>query len=296
MHTSMPTKIFKTALLAISISLFGSVAYAEPIKLLENEVPEWLTLKSLMFGDRSILKGPESAVSLKVNTNIDDASTVPIQIDGLVSQTAQPYIKTLHLIVDQNPIQTAAIFELSPTAGKLYLATRLRIEKFTFVRVVAETSDGQLHMDSKWIEVKGGCSAPAGKNTGSDPLLGKMKVTFNKYRNTFKDENGDKVFRVPFEKNNIVKVQVRHPNESAIASDIDTSTVPNFIQEFKVGYADEEVISAKVNFSISDNPAFTFSFSPKKEGNLSLIIMDTHENIFTQNVSVVGTTNADRHE
>jgi sulfur-oxidizing protein SoxY len=152
MHTSMPTKIFKSALLAISISLFGSVAYAEPIKLLENEVPEWLTLKSLMFGDRSILKGPESAVSLKVNTNIDDASTVPIQIDGLVRQTAQPYIKTLHLIVDQNPIQTAAIFELSPTAGKLYLATRLRIEKFTFVRVVAETSDGQLHMDSKWIE------------------------------------------------------------------------------------------------------------------------------------------------
>ena len=112
MHTSMPTKIFKSALLAISISLFGSVAYAEPIKLLENEVPEWLTLKSLMFGDRSILTGPESAVSLKVNTNIDDASTVPIQIDGLVSQTAQPYIKTLHLIVDQNPIQTAAIFEL----------------------------------------------------------------------------------------------------------------------------------------------------------------------------------------
>lgn len=284
----MLTKTFKSLLLALAITLCGSAAYADSIKPQENEVKEWLTLKSLMFGERPILTGSKSSISLSINTDIDDASTVPIHIDGLINQLDQTYIKKLHLIVDQNPIQTAAIFQLSPTAGKLHLATRLRIEKFTFVRAVAETSDGQLHMDSKWVEVKGGCSAPAGKNAASDPLLGKMKITFSKYRNIFKDKNGDKVFRIPFEQTNIVKVQVRHPNESALASDIDASTTPNFIQNFSVGYADEEVISAIVNFSISDNPAFTFNFSPTNEGNLSLRVTDTHRNTFTQNVSVVG--------
>ena len=277
----------KTLLLGTLLSFTASLNAAEPPTLNESEVAEWKTLKTLMFGDQIIRTGNESAVALTINPDIDDASTVPIHIDGLVSQNSQSYIKKLHLIVDQNPIPTAAIFELSPTNGNLHLATRLRIEKFTFVRAVAETSDGQLHMDSKWVAVKGGCSAPSGKNAGSDPLLGKMKVTFNKYRNSYRNERGGKVFRVPLAQPNVVKVQVRHPNESALAADLDTTVPPNFIQELTVGFANEEVLSAQVNFSISDNPAFTFSFSPNSEGDLSLTVTDTHENIFSQNISIV---------
>ncbi|MDC1311524.1 quinoprotein dehydrogenase-associated SoxYZ-like carrier [Burkholderiales bacterium] len=288
----MLTQLIKTLLLATSLLLTANLNAADPIKLAESEVPEWRTIKTLMFGDRPIRTGKESAISLSINPDIDDASTVPIHIDGLVNQKDQPYIQTLHLIVDQNPIPTAAVFEISPTAGNLHLATRLRIEKFTFVRAVAETSDGQLHMDYKWVAVKGGCSAPSGKNTGSDPLLGKMKVTFNKYRNSYKNKNGEKVFRVPLEQPNVVKVQVRHPNESALAADLDAAVTPNFIQEFTVGFADETVLSAQVNFSLSDNPAFTFSFSPKREGDLFLTVKDTHANTFTRSISVVKADNA----
>ncbi|MFL2667911.1 MAG: quinoprotein dehydrogenase-associated SoxYZ-like carrier [Burkholderiales bacterium] len=277
----------KTLLFATSLMFIINVNAADPKELAESEVPEWQTIKTLMFGDRYIRTGKQSAITLSINPDIDDASTVPIHVDGLVNQKDQPYIKTLHIIVDQNPIPTAAVFELSPSAGNLHLATRLRIEKYTFVRAVAETSDGQLHMDYKWVAVKGGCSAPSGKNAGSDPLLGKMKVTFNKYRNSYKNENGEKVFRVPLEQPNVVKVQVRHPNESALAVDLDEAVSPNFIQELTVGFADENVLSAQVNFSISDNPAFTFSFSPKREGDLSLTVKDTHENTFTQSISVV---------
>jgi len=255
---------------------------------LQDEVKEWLTLRNLMFGAKAVTSGENSTVRLSVNKDLDDASTVPILIEGLVDQKNNRFIKKLYLIVDQNPIPTAAIFEMSPSKGSLHLETRLRIEKFTYVRAVAEMSDGELFMDQKWVEVKGGCSAPAGKNAGIDPLLGKMKFKLDKYKNSFKDADGKRTFRVELDQPNLLKVQVRHPNESAMASDLDADASPNFIQKIRVGFDEKELISAEVNFSISDNPAFMFHFAPEHQGELSFSIRDTHENQYVDSVSVLG--------
>ncbi len=261
---------------------------ADNVQPLQDEVKEWLTLRNLMFGAKAVTSGENSTVRLSVNKDLDDASTVPILIEGLVDQKNDRFIKKLYLIVDQNPIPTAAIFEMSPSKGSLHLETRLRIEKFTYVRAVAEMSDGELFMDQKWVEVKGGCSAPAGKNAGIDPLLGKMKFKLDKYKNSFKDADGKRTFRVELDQPNLLKVQVRHPNESAMASDLDADASPNFIQKIRVGFDEKELISAEVNFSISDNPAFMFHFAPEHQGELSFSIRDTHENQYVDSVSVLG--------
>jgi len=261
---------------------------ADNVQPLQDEVKEWLTLRNLMFGAKAVTSGENSTVRLSVNKDLDDASTVPILIEGLVDQKNNRFIKKLYLIVDQNPIPTAAIFEMSPSKGSLHLETRLRIEKFTYVRAVAEMSDGELFMDQKWVEVKGGCSAPAGKNAGIDPLLGKMKFKLDKYKNSFKDADGKRTFRVELDQPNLLKVQVRHPNESAMASDLDADASPNFIQKIRVGFDEKELISAEVNFSISDNPAFMFHFAPEHQGELSFSIRDTHENQYVDSVSVLG--------
>ena len=261
---------------------------ADNVQPLQDEVKEWVTLRNLMFGAKAVTSGENSTVRLSVNKDLDDASTVPILIEGLVDQKNNRFIKKLYLIVDQNPIPTAAIFEMSPSKGSLHLETRLRIEKFTYVRAVAEMSDGELFMDQKWVEVKGGCSAPAGKNAGIDPLLGKMKFKLDKYKNSFKDADGKRTFRVELDQPNLLKVQVRHPNESAMASDLDADASPNFIQKIRVGFDEKELISAEVNFSISDNPAFMFHFAPEHQGELSFSIRDTHENQYVDSVSVLG--------
>jgi sulfur-oxidizing protein SoxY len=261
---------------------------ADNVQPLQDEVEEWVTLRNLMFGAKAVTSGENSTVRLSVNKDLDDASTVPILIEGLVDQKNDRFIKKLYLIVDQNPIPTAAIFEMSPSKGSLHLETRLRIEKFTYVRAVAEMSDGELFMDQKWVEVKGGCSAPAGKNAGIDPLLGRMKFKLDKYKNSFKDADGKRTFRVELDQPNLLKVQVRHPNESAMASDLDADASPNFIQKIRVGFDEKELISAEVNFSISDNPAFMFHFAPEHQGELSFSIRDTHENQYVDSVSVLG--------
>ena len=253
-----------------------------------QHVPEWMSLRALMFGDRPIHTGDSSQVAIHVNKNIDDASTVPIEIESRSQQSREDFIKKLYLIVDQNPIPTAVALDLSPSNGKLHFSTRLRIEKFTYIRAIGEMSSGELHMASAWVEVAGGCSAPGGKNTGIDPYLGKMKFKMANYRNTFKGENGEQFYRVQIDKPNVVKVQVRHPNESALAADMDAERNPNFIEELNITYNAKTLVSGKINFSISDNPAFKFHFSPHDEGQLVVSVKDTHDNTFTQHINVLG--------
>ena len=280
---------FLLVFLSVGFLFLSNILHAaDNVQPLQDEVKEWVTLRNLMFGAKAVTSGENSTVRLSVNKDLDDASTVPILIEGLVDQKNNRFIKKLYLIVDQNPIPTAAIFEMSPSKGSLHLETRLRIEKFTYVRAVAEMSDGELFMDQKWVEVKGGCSAPAGKNAGIDPLLGKMKFKLDKYKNSFKDADGKRTFRVELDQPNLLKVQVRHPNESAMASDLDADASPNFIQKIRVGFDEKELISAEVNFSISDNPAFMFHFAPEHQGELSFSIRDTHENQYVDSVSVLG--------
>ena len=283
-----PTNMKLRILTVFFVCAIANVGFTSEEVVDSNAVPEWITIKNLMFGDRSITSGNRSKITLSINKNIDDASTVPLVISGGINQKSDERFEKIYIIVDQNPIPTAAVFELSPSQGPLYLETRLRIEKFSFIRALGETADGNLHMATHWVEVQGGCSAPAGKNAGIDPHLGKMKFNLKKYRNMFKSVEGDRVFRVNLDEPNLVKVQVRHPNESALASDLDNPAEANYIRNIVVDYGGEMVLSAQVNFSISDNPAFRFSLAPKSEGELSFTVTDTHENQFTQKVNILG--------
>lgn len=41
-----------------------------------------------------------------------------------------------------------------------HLATRVRVDDYSYVRAVAETADGKLHMVKAFVKASGGCSAP----------------------------------------------------------------------------------------------------------------------------------------
>lgn len=44
------------------------------------------------------------------------------------------------------------------TSGQADFETRLRVDEYSHVRVVSELSNGELHMDSRYVKVSGGCS------------------------------------------------------------------------------------------------------------------------------------------
>jgi sulfur-oxidizing protein SoxY len=236
-----------------------------------TKIPEWQVIRKLMFGDREINPDDRDVVRLYLNTRADDAATVPIMINGQIDQTVNDYIKTLYVIVDGNPTPTAGVFHFTPDSGRVKMETRLRFEKYSFVRAVAELNDGQLYMSQRWVKAAGGCSAPMGKNV-SAASVGKMRFRLDD--------------AVEYDQPQLVQVQVRHPNESALASDLEPGHVPQFIRSVEVNYNDQPVMSGEVNFSLSDNPVFRFYFVPRAEGELSVRVEDTHDSVFSQSMRV----------
>lgn len=232
----------------------------------------WGSVKQLMFGDRVINPDDRQIVRVYLNTRADDASTVPVMVNGLIDQSADEYIKAIYLIVERNPSPAAGVFYFTPDSGRAKVETRLRFEDFSFVRAVAELNDGRLYMSQRWVKASGGCSAPMGKNFVPQALLGKMRFRIDD--------------QIEYNKPTLVQVQIRHPNESALAADFDPGRIPQFVRSVNVTFDGKPVMTAQVDFSLSDNPIFRFYFTPKTEGELKVEVEDTHDRVFSQSLRI----------
>jgi sulfur-oxidizing protein SoxY len=258
--------------------LAAGVAFGGPAPANEKAEPDpansqyWGSIRNLMFGDREILDGKD-VIRVYLAMRADDASTVPVAVKAQIDQTPERYIKTIYLLVERNPSPAAGVFHFTPDSGRAQVETRLRFEDYSHVRAVAETNDGKLWMDSRWVKAAGGCSAPGGKYRVPAALLGKMKFRF--------DDD------IKYNEPNLVQVNIRHPNESALAADFDPDAVPQFVRSVLVTYAGKEVMSAEVDFSLSDNPTFSFWFVPREKGELRVEVEDTHDNRYMQSVPVM---------
>lgn len=245
----------------------------------ENAEPDpgrsqyWEPIRQLMFGDREILDGRD-VLNIYLNVRAIDATTVPMAIKARIDQTPERYIKSMYLIVERNPSPAAGLFHFTPDSGRVQLETRLRFEDFSFVRAVAEMNDGKLYMASRWVKAAGGCSAPGERNRIPPELIGQMKFKF--VDDTL--EYGRPV---------LVQLMIRHPNESALASDFDDTKVPRFVRSLRVSYDGKPVMSGEVDFSISDNPSFRFFFTPRGQGSLEAVVEDTHDQRYLHRMPIV---------
>lgn len=251
-----------------SLLATGSVLANEKAEPDPNQSQYWEPLRKIMFGDREILDGKD-VMRVYLSLRADDASTVPVAVKAQIDQRPELYIKTVYLVVERNPSPTAGVFHFTPDSGRAQVETRLRFEDFSHVRAIAETSDGKLYMSSRWVKAAGGCSAPNGKNAVPANLMGKMKFKFE-------DET------IRYDQPAMVQLMIRHPNESALAGDFDPSKVAQFVRSVSVSYAGKPVMTAEVDFSISDNPSFRFYFVPHAKGELRVEVEDTHDRRYTQ--------------
>jgi len=119
----------------------------------------WLLLKEQLFAEKEVLTGT-GVIQLQVAGRAFDGARVPVAARSLIADKDSQYIRKLYLIVDNNPLPVAGTFSFEPGKGWDTIDTELRINEYSFVRVVAELSDESLHMDSTFVKAVGGCSAP----------------------------------------------------------------------------------------------------------------------------------------
>jgi sulfur-oxidizing protein SoxY len=235
----------------------------------------WVKVRESFFGARPIRNDSDEVIRLEAPYRAQDAATVPIAIRTGLAQAGERYIRTVFLVVDRNPSPIAAIFRFTRESGRAEIETRIRIEEYTAVRAIAEMSDGQLYASAKFVKAAGGCSAPAGKDPGAAlARLGRMKLHLDH----------SMVFGEP----NLAQLMISHPNHSGLAMDQTTHLyVPAyFVRTIHVTYAGKPVMSAEVDFSISENPNFRFYFLPREEGELKAEVVDTKDLKFEYRLAV----------
>jgi sulfur-oxidizing protein SoxY len=231
---------------------------------------KWQALKYALFGDREVNADASGVLELFVRKRAEDASTVPVLIRARIDQTPERYIKRIYLIIDENPSPFGVRFTLTPESGRADIQTRVRLESSSPVRAVAELNDGSLWMQSSMVHGAGGCSAPI-PDRNQEETLGEMRMRV--------DGNiarpGQPV---------LAQLLVRHPQYSGMASN---STVPpHFVRQVNVYYADRLVMTADVDFTISENPSFRFYFLPAADGVLRVEVVDSTELRFEHAVAV----------
>ena len=206
-----------------------------------------------------------------------DVLIVGAGVSGITCAIKCQDIGINYLLIDKNPTPVAGIFTLSPKAGRADIAIRVRLEEYTYVRAVAELNDNSLHMVSKYVRASGGCSAPAGKDLQAAlKRIGKMKL-----RTESNPQLG---------KPTQAQVMVSHPNLSGMQKDQVTQLyVPaHFVRKIDVMHGNEKLLTAKLDFAVSENPNIRFYFVPNgKNDMLSAKILDSKESVFEKSLRVV---------
>lgn len=235
--------------------------------------PEWEKLRAKLFAGRRIEAAPEtSRVQIIVPLRAAYGASVPVKVVSKLPQTAGLYVQRVYLLVDKNPSPLAAVLDLTTDLGQADFETRLRVDEYSHVRVVSELSNGELHMDSRYVKTSGGCSAPP--NRDAPHLIGKT------------------VFRLPdgVKPNALTPAQVTvvHPNDTGFElNQVTVMYIPSyFVRSIKVRYGERRLFDAELDFSVSENPTLRFNFVPTGPGELKAEVEDSKDRRFVGSLAV----------
>ena len=131
----------------LKIYIFVVIVIFSPTNLIsKNNLPKPETwekeVKQLLYDKRDILMDGSDIMSLETPYRALDAATVPVTVKFNENQKDDNFIKSLTLIVDENPSPIVGKFEFSPKIGNATLSTRIRVDKYTYVRAIAEKNNG----------------------------------------------------------------------------------------------------------------------------------------------------------
>ena len=257
----------------VGMGLIGvGVARGQDVNPADSVV--WKRVHASVFANAP-LEAPDNVITLETPKRAEDAAIVPVAIRSHFPQAKEHFIERIWLIVDNNPSPIAAVFHFTLESGRADIETRIRIEEYTHVRAVALTNDGKLYMAANFVKASGGCSAPAGKDAlAAKANLGKMRIRVGESAGPGQPA--------------LAQLMISHPNDSGLAMDQVTRTYApaHFVREVKVTHAGKPVMSAEVDFSISENPNFRFYFVPDGGGQLEAKVVDNQDLEFVTTVSL----------
>ena len=230
----------------------------------------WKDIETSLFGTRAVQSG-DGVIALDAPVRADDASLVPM---GITLSAKQP-VKSLYLVIDDNPAPVAAHYTFGPAADPREIKMRVRVNTYTNVHVVAELADGTLLETEKFVKASGGCSAPMGMSDEEAMKgMGEMRVKFA----------GDATPAKPVD----ATLMVRHPNFNGMQMNQLTRmyTPARYIQTIAVSDGPQKVFDLETGISLASNPVINFAFVPTEKGQLKVDVTDSENGHWEKTVPV----------
>ena len=248
-----------------AVAIFGALAIAglgSPALASES----WNGLKGDVFGSRQIQSGL-GVVRLEAPIRPQDQRAVPVSIDARLADGRT--VKSVTLIVDENPMPVAMVFNMGPNQRHVALKTNVRLNQQTDVRAIVEADDGALYMASRLVKFAGGqaaCSAPPTGNPDEIAAnMGKMQLARGAATG-----NATQITQP-------VKLKISHPNHTGMALDQQTLLyIPlRMITELEVRQGDAKLFDMKGSITISENPVFEFPVTLTGGHELKVVLRDS---------------------
>lgn len=228
----------------------------------------WPDLAAAIFNGRP-LTDSIGLISVEMPVRAEDAAIVPLTVRASLPPGDDRRVKSFTIVIDENPAPVAATFTIGPNSGVSSISTRVRVDSYTNVHVVAELSDGTLPMVAVYVKASGGCSAPALKNADeARSNIGQMKF---------------RQFAAPADASRPeAQIMVRHPNNSGLQMDQVTRlyTPVFFVRELRIWQGDDLVLAMDGGISISEDPNIRFDYAPNGAAAFRAEAVDTDDHVF----------------
>jgi sulfur-oxidizing protein SoxY len=213
----------------------------------------WEALKARYYGDKPMGMVDEKFMSVEAPANTPDPAATPLTLR--FADDAQRRIKSVRVFIDNNPSPLVASFDMGATP-LTEIDMRVRIDRFTSVRAIAELADGSLEMRSTWVKASGGCSAPPAPSSGGK--LGEVRL-----RSTADAKS--------------LQASIRHPNNSGFQIDPKTGDpIPaHYVSHIRISAAGGTLLDADTGISLSENPSLRLTAAQALPSPVSVDAVDS---------------------
>ncbi len=237
-------------------------------------------VRDITVGENVVILQGDDLMTLDAPVQAFDAATVPFTVrqrDGTGIR-----ITNLKIIVDENPMPLAAEFEFGKAMGDVTFESRVRYDVYSNIRAVARVEDGRTFMVGRFVQAAGGCSAAVSR----DPVAALASMGQMKLRQF--DTSGGTMSREISGGRREAQLMIRHPNFTGLQ--VRTGTLEHidarYLDLIEVTLGDEMLFTMRGGFSISENPAFRFSYTDNGAETMTVRAVDTEGGEFTRTFSL----------
>lgn len=251
-------------LLIAALLAFAAIGNAAAEDEMAEREARWTSVASDIFGARPIEDGSRF-LKLTVPDQAMNAALVPVGVELMDDSP----VTAVSIVVDNNPMPLAGRFRLGPAFARQELKVRLRVNEFTMIHAVAETTDGKLYAVGRYIRAAGGCSAPsAAAPADVVARMGKMQLR--------RERSVDDTI-VPS------RLLISHPNSSGMQQNATGDYTPaRYLEHVSVSVGGVKVFDLEGGISLSEDPSFAFTYVAKGNGEVDVQAEDSSATQFAQ--------------